>query len=256
MNDQMGLAHMRGTNRRGRLMAVVAAVVPALAVLPGCGTGPAAETHPPYSVNSVQSGFLKPGEIDKDMVQFKDSGHGSHVIYTPPNSVPTCPYVQRSDDVKVQVQPAVELVGGNPTGRFIVGPRDQRRATVPSVTQGAVVFTTDALADEGMRTVTTEAAKCPGSFSILGGPPVIVGTYKVNRRPFKSDGWTGFTQQLTHTSPPDLSSGTYDDLATIVAHRANTIIYVGYTQVQKTGHRADSGMKLEKLMKTALGRLG
>ncbi|MBC6459934.1 hypothetical protein [Actinomadura sp. HBU206391] len=254
----MGLARLHGKRkRRVGLMAAATAAALASAVLAGCGDDSGKKlTHPPYTVNSVQLGFATAKDIGKGAVQFKDSDHGSHVIYTPPSSVPTCPYVQRADDTTVQVQPAVELVGGNPTGRFIVGPTNPQRSTLPVVTQGAVVFTTDALADQGMKTVLAEAAKCPGSFTVIGGPPVVVGDYKVNRRSFESAGWTGFAQQLAHTSPPDLNTGTYDDLVTIVAHKSNAVIYLGYAQIHKMGKRADSKEKIEKLMKVTLDRLG
>jgi hypothetical protein len=246
----------KGKRRVGLAVAAAAAVL-ASATLAGCGAHSGKElTHPPYTVNSIHLGFATIKDIGKGAIQVEDSEHGSHVIYTPPNSVPTCPYVQRADDTTVEVQPAVELVGGNPTGRFIVGPSNPEKSTLPVVTQGAVVFTTDALADQGMETVTAESAKCPDSFTILGGPPIIVGGYKVNRRTFKTAGWTGFAQQLAHTSPPDLNTGTYDDLVTIVAHKANAVIYFGYAQIHKIGQRADSGVKAEKLTKAILGRLG
>jgi hypothetical protein len=254
----MRLARLRDKRKRRFGLAVAAAAaVLASATLAGCGTDSGTKlTHPPYTVKSIQLGFATVKDIGKGAIQVQDSDHGSHVIYTPPNSVPTCPYVQRADDTTVQVQPAVELVGGNPTGRYIVGPPNPEKSALPVVTQGAVVFTTDALADAGMKTVTAESAKCPASFNILGGPPIIVGDYKVNRRTFKSGGWTGFAQQLAHTSPPDLNTGTYDDLMTIVAHKANAIIYFGYAQIHKIGQRADSGAKAEKLATATLDRLG
>ena len=254
----MGLARLRArSNRRVRLVAATAVTMLASAGLAGCGSDSGKSlTHPPYTVKSIQYGFATAKDVGKGAVQFQDSDHGSHVIYTPPNSVPTCPYVQRADDTTVQVRPAVELVGGNPTGRFIVGPTNPEKSALPVITQGAVVFTTDALADQGMKTVLAESAKCPDSFTILGGPPIIVGSYKVNSRTFKSGGWTGFAQQLAHTSPPDLNSGTYDDLVTVVAHKANAVIYLGYAQIHKVGQRADSNKKVEKLMKVTLDRLG
>jgi hypothetical protein len=255
---QMGLARLRDqSNRRVRLVASSATTVLLAAAVAGCGSdSPKPLTHAPYTVKSIQYGFATIKDIGKGAIRVDDSGHGSHVIYTPPDSVPTCSYVQRADDITVKVQPAVEPVGGNSTGRFIVGPPNPDRSALPVVTQGAVVFTTDALADTGMKTVTAEAAKCPDSFSILGGPPIIVGSYKVNSRAFKSAGWTGFAQQLAHTSPPDLGTDTYDDLATVVAHKSNAIIYLQLAQIRKTGQRADSNEKLEKLLKTTLGRLG
>ncbi|GAA4602069.1 hypothetical protein GCM10023195_05960 [Actinoallomurus liliacearum] len=236
---------------------VAGAAVVASAAVGGCGSDSGKKlTHPPYTVKSIQSGFVTVKDIGKGAVQVQDSDHGSHVIYTPPNSVPTCPYVQRADNITVAVQPDVEPVGGNSTGRFIVGPPNPEQSSLPVVTQGAVVFTTNALADTGMKAVLAESAKCPASFTILGGPPIIVGDYKINSRAFKSGGWTGFAQQLAHTAPPDLGTTTYDDLTTVVAHKANAVIYFSYAEIHKIGQRADSSAKAEKLAKTTLGRLG
>lgn len=243
--------------RRVRLPAAAAATVLAAGALAGCGADtPDPLTHAPYTVKSIQYGFATTKDIGTGTIRVDDSGHGSHVIYTPPDSVPTCSYVQRADDTKVRVEPAVELTGGNSTGRFIVGPPNPDRSRLPVITQGAVVFTSDALAGTGMKTVTAEAAKCPAAFTILGGPPIIVGSYKVNRRAFSSAGWTGFTQQLAHTSPPELGTGTYDDLSTVVVHKANAVLYLQLARIHKIGQRADSGERLHDLLKTTLARLG
>lgn len=252
----MGLPRLRDQrNHRVRLVAATTTVL-AAAVLTGCGSDTEPLTHAPYTVQSIQYGFATTKDVGKGAIRVDDSGHGSHVIYTPPDSVPTCSYVQRADDITVQVEPAVELTGGNSTGRFIVGPPNPEKSPLPVITQGAVVFTTEALADTGMKTLLAEAAKCPDSFSILGGPPVIVGSYKVNHRSFKSGGWAGFAQQLAHTAPPELNTDTYDDLATVVAHRANAVIYLQLAQIHKIGQRADSNKRLDKLLKTTLDRLG
>jgi hypothetical protein len=82
------------------------------------------------------------------------------------------------------------------------------------------------LADQGMDRVQAAAAKCPAAFTILGGPPVIVGNYKTNSRPFRLGEWQGFAQQLVHTFPSDVDPGTYDDLVTVVVRKANAILYV------------------------------
>ncbi|SDH15528.1 hypothetical protein SAMN05421869_101610 [Nonomuraea jiangxiensis] len=236
-------------------MAAGAALV--VGVAAGCsGAAPQPLAKPPYTVSSVRSGLVKPADLGKGAVEVEDGDHGSHVVYTPPNSIPTCPYVQRSEDVQVAVQPAVEPVGGNPTGRFIVGPQRVGPTSLPVVTQGAVVFESDALAGNTMSTVTAESAKCPEAFSVLGGPPSVVGDYKVGSRPFELNGWKGFAQHLVHTSPPTMNPDTYDDLVTVVVHKANAIIYVGYAQIKKVGQRADTDQKIETLMSTTLARLG
>ena len=234
------------------------AIMLACAVIAGCSSG-APKKHgppPPYTVASVKTGFITTGDLGAGAIEVDDSGHSNHVIYTPPDSIPTCPYVQRADDVTTDVSPALELAGGNSTGRFVVGPRDPSQTPLPVVTEGALVFKTDVLADQGMDKVQAEAAKCPAAFTVLGGPPVIVGDYKTNSRPFHLGEWQGFAQQLVHTFPSDDGQSTYDDVVTVVVRKANAILYVGYDQTKQTGQRADSATKVKDVMKVALGRLG
>jgi hypothetical protein len=107
-----------------------------------------------------------------------------------------------------------------------------------------------------MDKVQAAAAKCPAAFTVLGGPPVIVGEYKTNSRPFQLGEWQGFAQQLVHTFPSDVDPRTYDDLMTVVVRKANAILYVGFEQTKQTGQRADSATKVKDAMKVALGRLG
>ncbi|HET6549207.1 MAG TPA: hypothetical protein VFG79_12150 [Solirubrobacter sp.] len=239
---------------RARAAAILAAAL-ALLTTVGCGGGSEQQTEPPYTTKSIRAGFVTPADLGKGAMAFEEQEHASHVIYTPPESVPTCPYVQRADDVKVDVDAAVELVGGNSTGRFIVAPRDPARIPLPVVTQGAVVFKSDALAETGMKQVTGEAAKCPNRFTILGGPPQVVGDFTVTRRPFELEGWKGFAQQLSHTAT-DLTPDIYDDLVTVVVRKANAILYAGFAQTKKVGERSDSGAKAEDVMKRTLARLG
>ena len=224
--------------------------------LAGCHSAPARKASS-YTVQSVRAGFITTGDLGAGTIQVDDSGHGgAHIIYTPPDSVPTCPYVQRADNVSGNVPPAVELPGSNSTGRFVVGPRDPAATPLATVTQGALVFTTSALADKGMDQVNAQTAKCPSAFTILGGPPVIVGDYKINNRPFELSGWRGFAQQLVHTFPAGVDPDTYDDLVTVVVHRANAILYVGYEQTKKVGERADSATKVRTALERTLNRLG
>jgi hypothetical protein len=232
-----------------------AILVAAALALVGCGGGSDQRTEPPYTSRSIRSGFVTPADLGTSAVAFEDAEHGSHIVYTPPNSVPTCPYVQRADDVEGLVRPAVELSGGNPTGRFIVAPRNPERSPLPVVSQGAVVFESEALAVAAMKRVTAEAAKCPNAFTIAGGPPQVVGAYTVNRRPFALEGWSGFSQQLAHTSPPEVNPETYDDLVTVVVRKANAILYAGFAQIKKVGQRAVAGAKAEEVMKRSLARV-
>jgi hypothetical protein len=231
-------------------------VLAACLALAACGGGSGAGGGATYTVRSIKRGFVTKADLGKGLLAFQDTEHSNHIIYTPTDSVPTCPYVQRADTVTNGTQPAVELDGGNPTGRFIVGPPNPDRSPIPVVTQGAVVFKSPALAAAGMKKVTTAAARCPGAFSILGGPPQIVGHYTVNSRPIEVAGWQGFTQQLAHTSPPDWHAEFYDDLDTVVVRKGNAILYAGFATVKKLGQRADSAAKAKETMERTLSRLG
>jgi hypothetical protein len=233
----------------------VAAIVAVSFVLAGCGGG-SGESSSGFTQASIKTGFVKPADLGKGTIAFEDTGVAGHIIYTPEDSVPTCPYVQRADDAPVDAMtPAVELQGGNSTGRVIVGPQNPRHDSPPVVTQGAVVFHNAQLADAGMKKFDAAASKCPASWTILGGPPQIVGSYTVNTRPLELHGWKGFSQQLAHTSPRDVNPDTYDDLVTVVLQKNNAILYAGFAQIKKTGERADSGAKAEQVMKQTLARL-
>jgi hypothetical protein len=222
--------------------------------LAGCGGSGGSAT---FTEKSIRTGFVKPADLGKSgIIEFEDDGVAGHIIYTPEDSVPTCPYAQRADDAPTGTKAAVQLQGGNSTGRWIVGPNNPTRDAPPVVTQGAVVFQNAGLADAGMKQVNAAAAKCPGSFSILGGPPQILGSYTVNSRPLELHGWKGFAQQLAHTSPDDVNPDTYDDLVTVVLHKDNAIYYAGFAQIKNKGERADSSRKAEQVTKQALARLG
>ena len=85
---------------------------------------------------------------------------------------------------------------------------------------------------------------------------MIVGDYKINSRSFELNGWRGFAQQLVHTFPAGVDPETYDDLVTVVLHRANAILYVGYAQTKTVGDRADSAKKVRAALEHTLKRLG
>ena len=231
-----------------------AVFVAAVLALAGCGGGGGDSSG--YTETSIKTGFVKPADLGgKNIIEFQDDGVAGHIIYTPEDSVPTCPYAQRADDAPRGTTAAVQLQGGNSTGRWIVGPNSPTRDAPPVVTQGAVVFQSDQLADAGMKKVNAAAAKCPSSFNILGGPPQIIGAYTMNSRPLELHGWKGFAQQLAHTSPRDINPDTYDDLVTVVLHKGNAILYAGFAQIKNTGERADSGQKAEQVMKQSVARL-
>jgi hypothetical protein len=228
----------------------------ACVALAACGGGSGSGGDAKYTVRSVKRGFVTKADLGKGLIALQDTEHSNHIIYTPTDSIPTCPYVQRADTVTNGTRPAIELDGGNPTGRFIVGPPNPDRSLIPVVTQGAVVFKSTALAAAGMKKVTTAAAKCPSAFSVFGGPPQIVGHYTVNSRPIEVEGWQGFSQQLAHTSPPEFHADLYDDLDTVVVRKGNAILYAGFATVKKVGRRADSAAQAQKTMERTLARLG
>lgn len=229
--------------RRALLLACLA--------LAACG-GSSATT---FTQSSIRAGLVKPADLGKGTIQIQDQGQGGHIIFTPEDSVPTCPYVQRADDVKNVVQAGLELAGGNSIGRWIVGPPNPNASPLPVVTQGALVFKSSALAENGMKKVLAEEGKCPQSFTILGGPAEIVGSYTTNSRSVDLDGWQGFSQQLAHTSPKEINPDTYDDLATVVLHKGNAILYAGFATIKKVGQRANSSDVAQAMLKKTLKRL-
>lgn len=239
---------------------VVLSVIAMTALAAGC-SGDEKEaskplTQPPYTVTSIQSGFVRAGDLGPKAVEYADDGHPSHVVYTPADSIPTCPYVQRSETVSVKVEPAIQLAGGNTTNRHFVESRDPSVSTQPVITQGGLVFESDPLAQQGMKQVKAEAAKCPANFDVLGGPPVIVGEYRISQRAVDVAGWSGFVQRLAHTPPTDMPSDAYDDLATAVLRKSNSIIYISYQQTQKVGDQASSESRLRAMLDQTLPRLG
>jgi hypothetical protein len=233
------------------------ALLAACVALAACGGGSSGSGGDgKYTVRSVKRGFVTKADLGKNLIALQDTEHSNHIIYTPTDSIPTCPYVQRADTVTDGTRAAIELDGGNSTGRFIVGPPNPDRSPIPVVTQGAVVFKSTALAAAGRKKVTTAAARCPSAFSVFGGPPQIVGHYTVNSRPIEVEGWQGFSQQLAHTSPPEFHADLYDDLDTVVVRKGNAILYAGFATVKKVGRRADSAAQAQKTMERTLARLG
>lgn len=224
--------------------------------LAACGGSGSSGGDGKYTVRSVRRGFVTKADLGKGLIALQDTEHSNHIIYTPTDSIPTCPYVQRADTVTNGTRAAIELDGGNSTGRFIVGPPNPDRSPIPVVTQGAVVFKSTALAAAGMKQVTAAAAKCPSAFSVFGGPPQILGDYTVNSRPIEVEGWRGFTQQLAHTSPANWHEELYDDLDTVVVRKGNAILYAGFATVKKLGRRADSAAQAQKTLERTLARLG
>src|SRR5262249_61647058 len=95
------------------------ALLSACVALAACGGGSGSGGDATYTVRSIKRGFVTRADLGKDLLAFQDTEHSNHIIYTPTDSVPTCPYVQRADTVTNGVQPSIELDGGNSTARFI-----------------------------------------------------------------------------------------------------------------------------------------
>ena len=114
--------------RTSAMRSLIAVVAAAASVLAGCGGGSGG-----YTEESIKTGFVEPADLGgKDVIAFEDDGSAGHIVYTPEDSVPTCPYAQRADDAPAGTTAAVQLQGGNATGRFIVGPVNPARKPRPS----------------------------------------------------------------------------------------------------------------------------
>ncbi|MFJ2033983.1 hypothetical protein [Streptosporangium sp. NPDC087985] len=227
------------------------------AAVTGCASSAdATATKPAYTAGDVKAAYYTAkdaGEGARDY--WYDRDFHSHNNYVPPSAIQTCPYVQRSDAPKAPSN-VVQPVGGQPVGQFAVEPARATDSRVPYVTQNALVFGSNAIADNAMGEVNSGLAECPGSYEVRGGPPVILGTYSVTSRPLEVFGWKGYVQQLAHTYPSGQDDVYYEDIAIVVLHRANVILYLDLTQKKIVGDRADSADKVRGAMEKVLRRLG
>lgn len=240
-----------------RYRVIVWALMALLLVTTGCtkqGNSPVAA--PPYSLETVKEALVSADDLGPDADEFwEDPKLVSHVMHIPPSALPTCPYVQRShtvSDIPAYFQP----VGGEPTGKRIVHAKDFHNTSIPTITEGALVFASPSLAKTAMDAAIAEHAKCPAEFSLNGGPPPILGDYKTTSRSFEMHGWKGYAQHLVHTFPPEQDDSMYDDLTTVVALKANAIVFIGYHRTMDIGEPAVSPDELHKVLKTSLARLG
>jgi len=221
----------------------------------GCGTssGTSGATAK-YSIAEVKASYYRAADsraADHDF--WVDRDYHSHTNYVPLGGIEACPLSQRAN--KAYGTPGtVEPKAGEPTGLFVVEAVDPDDYRTPKITQGALVFATDAVADAGMEKVAAAMAKCPPSYTIRGGPPPILGEYTLSSRPFEHDGWKGVAQQLAHTFPQD--DVYYEDMAHLVIHRDNVIFYLDLVQQHVIGDRSDAVAKDEAVAKTILKRLG
>jgi hypothetical protein len=213
--------------------------------------------HPPYTAETVKAGFIAPDEVAKDVMrQITEPDYHNHSMYIPENAIPTCPYVERSDTPQTTIPMFVEPAGAEPTGKFLVEAKDYRDLSLPYVSQGALIFSSPQMVETAMTAAKEAHALCPDSFEITGGPPEILGTYKVTSRAFSAHGWTGWSQHLVHTYPPHQDDSRYDDQIWIVVAKANAVVYVTYNQIMSIGDVAVGEREVDKLLGTALARLG
>ncbi len=138
--------------------------------------------------------------------------------------------------------------------QFVVAPTDPDDERTPSITQGALIFGTDAIAGNGMKLVDEGISKCPATYEVLGGPSPILGTYDVSSRTLETGGWKGVVQQIAHTNPAD--DVYYEDTAHVIVQRANVILYLNVTHEKIIGERSDSSATAESALRTVLKRLG
>jgi hypothetical protein len=225
-----------------------------LAVLAGCG---GSEGKSSYSSADIKAAYYKASDEGAGAKAFKDywvdDEYHSHANYVPRESLETCPLMQRAD-APSYADHAVTPKAGQPVTEFVVGPALDTDVRTPSITQGALLFGTSAIAGEGMDAVGGAMAKCPASYEVRGGPSPILGTYSVSARPLKSGGWKGVLQQIAHTSPHD--DVYYEDAAHVVVQRANVILYLDVTHRKIIGERSDASAKAESVLRTVVKRLG
>ncbi len=225
----------------------------ALAVLAaGCG-GSGKER---YTAGDIKASYYRAKDGGLGLADYwVDRDFHSHANYVPPDGLETCPLSQRAEAATVAPH-TVQPKAGEPVGQFVVTSARETDVHTPTVTQGAFVFGTDVIADRGMEAVTAGMAKCPSSYEVRGGPPQILGTYSVSRRPLERSGWQGYSQQIAHTYPPGQDNVYYEDITHVVMHRANVILYVDVAHRNVIGQRADSASTADGVLKTVLKRLG
>jgi hypothetical protein len=238
-----------------RTLAALALV--ACAVASGCG-GSGGSSKAQYSGADIKAAYYKAKDAGAG-AQFDDywvdADFHSHSNYVPIGGLETCPLAQRSDGPSSGsgAPNQVEPTAAEPVQQFVVEPHDVTDVQMPTVTQGAFVFGTGTIADNGMRTVTAAATRCPTSYDVRGGPSPILGTYSVSSRPFEVAGWKGLIQQIAHTNPADQVY--YEDAVHVILHRANVIFYLDVDQKRVIGQRSDSAGKAASILGTVLKRL-
>jgi hypothetical protein len=230
-----------------RLLAALALALGVAAA--GCGSG--GETKARYTDADIRAAYFRAADADFQAQQYwADPDFHSMANYVPLGGVEACPLAQRATGVKNAVEPTA----GDPVQQFVVAPLRDDDGLTPTVVQGALVFPTDAIADNGMRQVAAAVDRCPRSYDVRGGPSPILGTYSVSVRPLEVSGWKGIAQQVAHTYQAD--DVYYEDMGHVILHRANVILYLDVDHKKVIGDRADSVDRVEEVAKIMLKRLG
>lgn len=232
---------------------LVLALVLLAGIVTACGDSGAGH----YSGAQIKAAYYRAADGHDSALHdyYVDDDFHSHTNYVPVGGLEVCPLAQRSD-APTAAPNVVEPTAGQPVAQFIVEPKEATDIRLPSITQGALVFGTGTIADTGMRAFSSGVTKCPASYTVTGGPSPILGTYSVNARPLKTSGWEGYTQQIAHTYPAGEDDVYYEDMAHVVLHRANVILYLDLVQKKVIGQRSDAAAKAERAVQTVLQRLG
>jgi hypothetical protein len=222
-------------------------------VVAGCGS----DAKSSYTAADVKAAYYRAKDAGAGAVALQnywvDDEYHSHANFVPREALETCPLMQRAS-APTQADNIVTPKAGEPVTEFVVGPARDTDIRTPSITQGALVFGTSAIAGDGMNAVSNGMTKCPPSYEVRGGPPPILGTYSVSARPLETEGWKGVLQQIAHINPSD--DVYYEDAAHVVVQRANVILYLDVTHRKIIGERSDSSAKAEAVLRTVLKRLG
>jgi hypothetical protein len=224
------------------------------ALLAGCGD----DAQPGYTGAQIKAAYFKASDesaATRTLVQdyWPDPSAHEHTNYVPLDGIETCPQAQRANANAKLEGNSVTPKAGDPVSQFVVAPKNPDDTHTPSITQGALVFGTSAIAGDGMKQVDEAVAKCPASYEVRGGPSPILGAYKVSSRTLEIDGWKGVVQQIAHTNPAD--DVYYEDAAHVIVQRANVILYFNVTHEKIIGERSDSSAKAESVLRTVLKRL-
>lgn len=223
-------------------------------LLAACGS----ERSGGYSASDIKAAYFKARDSGPTMQDyFQDPDDHAHSNYVPFGGLEVCPLAQRASYTAPSlVANAIEPSAADPVQQFVVAPQSPDDLRTPTITQGALVFGTSAIAESGMNAVGSGMEKCPTSYEVRGGPSPILGTYGASSRPVEIAGWKGELQQIAHTFPPGQDDVYYEDLAHVVVRRANVILYLDVTHQKIIGERADASATAERVLKTVLKRLG